>query len=156
LEWFICIVMAAASSSVALPRMVWFLKFSTSLMHRVYAARIWIIGATHKAQKYAREGGLKDWVQEHCRRKWRWVGKFMRGPSPSWARKTTEWRDSSWPAVEKRPDRRRWMKFEDILKGFCKTHALEPWQHIVKNSYVWNSLEQNFVRWASRSSERLE
>jgi len=117
----------------------------------------WLKRATDRARQRAREAGLKEWPPEHFRRKWRWAGRIASSQGTEWTRKTTEWRDSAWQEAmddmgsfrPRRPTNRRWMRFEDTLRRFCKEKGHGDWYAIAGNSAAWQNLTDDFVCWAT-------
>ena len=119
----------------------------------------WVKRATHKARHAASSVGLKEWGPEHFRRKWIWAGRVARTSAVEWLYKVTTWRDSSWQAVvnewgslrPRRPSSRRWMRFEDSIRRFCRERGLEEWQSLAGNEETWQSLTSEFACWAAQA-----
>ena len=71
---------------------------------------------------------MREWVPEHFRRKWRWAQRVAMTSRAEWVSRVTACRDSSWQAAvseydsfrPRRPSTRRWMKFEDCIRQFCR------------------------------------
>ena len=101
----------------------------------------WIRRATHKAANLASKAGVRDWVQSHYRCKWHWAGHVARRPPTAWVYQVTTWRDSNWQKLTAelnvarplRPMRRRWMKWEDVLRRFCAVSTPTPWTEAAEN-----------------------
>ena len=116
----------------------------------------WIQIVTERARRRAREAGVRDWVVLHLQRKWRWASTLMSHSEDEWTRRVTEWRDSMWQeaadnfgvARPMRPLRRRWMRFEDVLRRFCRVHNIEAWQCAATDKEDWADHSKAFVQWA--------
>ena len=111
----------------------------------------WIIRTTQKPRLLAKRAGIRDWVQAQARQKWFWAGHVARMPATSWAWRTTFWRDSDWTEAmrdestrEKRPSRRRWMKWEDTLRRYATQAGLRQWARAAGNRTEWASHAEFF------------
>ena len=111
----------------------------------------WIQRSTHHALAAAKRVGLTEWGHTHYERKWNWAGHIARRDAHSWLHKVTFWRDSAWqlaalelPNRFLRPERRRWMKFEDPLRRYCTVLALGPWSLIAPDRPVWSTHAKPF------------
>jgi hypothetical protein len=119
----------------------------------------WMKRATCRVRAMASDAKLKEWVPEHFRRKWRWAAKIVHADENEWVGRVTWWRDSSWQAEAadlgtmrpRRPSKRRWMKFEDPLRQFCRNSGLGEWRLQASLKNTWADLTHNFVRWAAKS-----
>ena len=115
----------------------------------------WIIRTTRKAEALALAGGVRDWVQAHCRAKWLWAGHVARRPTVMWVWRVTTWRDSEWQALVSesgldrplRPSRRRWMKWEDPLRRFCAQESSGSWPSAASVRDAWAERATSFVQW---------
>ena len=111
----------------------------------------WVKRATRKARNVAQQAGMRDWVQAHAAQKWSWAGHVSRRDSITWLSKVSMWRDSNWNIAvsslgcdrPRRPSRRRWMKWEDVLRRFCTEHSLGAWTQLASD-------KQNLMHWQSR------
>lgn len=114
--------------------------------------------ATDKARTFAKDAGVKDWAHEHYRRKWRWAGVVANMSKREWVYIITEWRDAAWQDIVSelgllrpmRPSRRRWMKFENILRTYTKAAGLNHWREEAANTQQWYECTDRFVAWATR------
>ena len=50
-----------------------------------------------------------------------------------------------------RPTRRRWMKFEDVIRRFCQDRDLGEWQRAAADRDKWDGLVAEFAAWATRT-----
>jgi hypothetical protein len=113
----------------------------------------WIIRATHKALDWSKRAGVKDWRISHFERKWAWAGHVARKPADTWLYRVTTWRDSAWQRMceelgherERRPSRRRYMKWEDVLRRYCMDGNLRQWTEIAQERETWRSLADDFI-----------
>ena len=98
----------------------------------------WTRRATAKALQAACSAGIRDWVHAHYEKKWAWAGYVTRRPADSLTYRVLSWRDSLWCSlaadfgrrVVVRPSRRRWAKYEDALRRFCRDQGLEQWMEL--------------------------
>ena len=98
-----------------------------------------------------------EWVPEHFRRKWRWAARVANTKMTEWVYRVTDWRSSEWQTAvadwgmlrPRRPSRRRWMRFEDSLRQFCRDQGLGDWQRQAGDATAWQSLTADFVGWAA-------
>eukprot|EP00973_Karenia_brevis_P053307 7409707-Karenia_brevis.AAC.1 len=119
----------------------------------------WVRRVTAPTLNIARESRVRDWIDTHFERKWAWAGHVARRPYSAWTWKVTFWRDSSWQAWAQewgnqrplRPSRRRWMKFEDVLRRFCTQKGLGEWNRMSKNKTDWLLQSKEFTSWAKLS-----
>ena len=109
----------------------------------------WVRRATNIARRWAKVSNVRMWVREHGRKKWEWAGHAMRRGEETWLNKVTVWRDSLWNAAQPkggsaytrggmatyvRPQRRRWLRFEDPLRNYALQQGLGPWQELAEDS----------------------
>jgi hypothetical protein len=114
----------------------------------------WIRRATRKAVDWANRAEVRQWCSHHFDRKWRWAGHVARSSADSWLYRVTVWRDSAWQKMsddmgskrDTRPTRRRWMKWEDVLRRFCRERGLAQWTDIAQERELWRSLAEDFCR----------
>jgi hypothetical protein len=117
----------------------------------------WIIRATHKALELSTRAGVREWGAFHHARKWMWAGHVARSCADGWLYRVTVWRDSAWQRLTEdmglqrdvRPSRRRWMKWEDVLRRFCTSNGLPPWDELAGNRETWTN-------WTSRFREQSQ
>ena len=115
--------------------------------------------STNRARHLTNAAGVREWAIEHYRRKWRWTGKVARLSVLEWARLVTTWRDSEWQACVNdwgscrpmRPSRRRWMRFEDASRQYCREHGLVSWQRLAQDAADWQAHAEGFESWAVES-----
>jgi hypothetical protein len=118
----------------------------------------WIRRITKKATDMAKRWNIRDWIAAHFLAKWSWAGHVARRPCGAWTWQVTTWRDSEWQhLVEEvgfqrplRPSKRRWMKWEDILRRYCQERSLGEWTTYAYRRDEWSSAGPDFVAWASQ------
>ena len=67
----------------------------------------------------------------------------------------TSWRDSDWAKLvddiggsrERRPLRRRWMKWEDSMRRFVAEEELNSWMALAADKIMWNEKTDSFAIW---------
>ena len=113
----------------------------------------WNIRATHRAWYFMTAAGAKTCIDSHFQRKWRWAGHIARMHESESVSRTTFWRDRAWealvPGVWLRPSRRRWMKFDDVLRRFAEHNGWRDWSSAAGDRQAWRELEAPFSEWAS-------
>ena len=117
----------------------------------------WIQRATHKALNWSNRAGVREWVGLHFERKWLWAGHVARRGQDTWLHRVTTWRDSAWQSLasemgsfrERRPSRRRWMKWEDPLRRFCSEQGLPQWTDLATNREQWAAYAVEFRTWSA-------
>ena len=115
----------------------------------------WMKRATHKVLDCAQRAGVRHWGDFHYQRKWLWAGHVARRGCDTWLYRVTTWRDSAWQSLalevggarELRPSTRRWMKWEDPLRRFCKAHGFPQWMVLTEDREQWSKLGQVFCEW---------
>jgi len=115
----------------------------------------WIRRTTKKAEAMAQSACVRDWIEAHGTSKWSWAGHVSRRPVRSWVWRVTVWRDSDWQSLmlesctarPLRPSRRRWMKWEDILRRFCTAAGLEQWKSLSQDRSTWAGKADTFSKW---------
>ena len=55
-----------------------------------------------------------------------------------------------------RPSRRRWMKWEDVLRRFCKTCENVCWHKLAEDRLRWADLAAEFSKWYGRKPTVLD
>ena len=113
----------------------------------------WIRRATRKATKVAKAAGVRDWLKAHFKSAWQWAGHVARREPQSWLHKVVTWRDSHWQELMEtlgidrplRPSTRRWMKWEDRVRRYCKDCDLVPWTILAKDGEQWHSHTARFA-----------
>ena len=77
--------------------------------------------------------------EAHLRSKWSWAGHVARMNGDRIALRAMEWRDANWQATGhelpislrmRRPQRKRWSKWEDELRDFAAHNGWDSWQHV--------------------------
>jgi hypothetical protein len=114
----------------------------------------WIRRATRKAIECATRAGVRDWATLHSERKWQWAGHVARQGAQTWTYRVTTWRDSAWQelcdelgvARERRPSKRRWMKWEASVRDFCRDSGRPPWTELSQDREAWKTLALDFAR----------
>ena len=94
-------------------------------------------------------------IEAHGTSKWSWAGHVSRRPVRSWVWRVTVWRDSDWQSLmlesctarPLRPSRRRWMKWEDILRRFCTAAGLKQWKSLSQDRSKWAGKADTFSKW---------
>ena len=116
----------------------------------------WLQRCTRKAIYIADQVGVRSWVSTHLRRKWFWAGHVARRGLETWLFRTTAWRDSGWQSAAGdvagrplRPSRRRWMKWEDVLRRYSTAMGSPQWMTEAATKTEWNSKIVNFLEWCS-------
>ena len=117
----------------------------------------WLKRGTRSARRIAANASVRDWHQAHLELKWSWAGHVARQPTTSWVWKVTEWRDEDYSTLAreagldiKRPSRRRWMKWEDVLRRFCTYEGSGSWQRFAQNRETWKSSRMDFVTFSEK------
>ena len=122
----------------------------------------WIRRVTKKALQLASEVEVRSWASTHNKRKWMWSGHVARRHGYELTWRVTFWRGSSWQAAAQemgnlrpvRPSRRRWMKYEDIVRRFCSEHGIRAWDELAQDRTAWLELETDFVKWSAKSLKK--
>ena len=106
----------------------------------------WIKRATRVARDRAKRAGIRFWLEAHLRAKWSWAGHVARMDQHRLAQRGLVWRDSDWYAygvlsrpaggVLRRPQSKRWLRWEDDLRTFATSLGWSSWQAQAK-SRVW-------------------
>ena len=119
----------------------------------------WLQRCTRKALSIADQVGVRSWVSSHLRRKWFWAGHLARRGLETWLLRTTAWRDSCWQSMAGevasrplRPTRRRWMKWEDVLRRYSTAIGGPQWMTAAAAKTVWNNEADKFLEWCNESS----
>ena len=115
----------------------------------------WIQRVTNKAESVASAAGVRDWAVAHSKMKWNWAGHVARRPASTWVWRITTWRDTAWQALANesgaarplRPSTRRWMKWEDALRCFCRREALGHWTDLAVDRETWARHADAFIVW---------
>ena len=121
----------------------------------------WIRRVTRKAEAAADAAHVRDWVKAHYLYKWNWAGHVARRPVDAWVWRATVWRDSAWQSMALetdtnrplRPSRRRWMKWEDVLRRFCALEAERAWTDTASNRDWWAEHAEEFSSWACQQQQ---
>ena len=110
----------------------------------------WIQRATRQARLLAESSGVKCWVSEHLRRKWRWAGHVAEMLPCSWPQRTTKWRDAMWCKIAdmwrirpRRPKTNRWLlRWEDEISRYMGAEC----KILASARDTWRNLEEDFVK----------
>eukprot|EP00973_Karenia_brevis_P029975 4133186-Karenia_brevis.AAC.1 len=110
--------------------------------------------STHRAVATAAKCGVRDWCSAHLKSKWLWGGHVARRDGSTWLSRVVGWRDSAWQDSANqmghsrpvRPSKRRWMKWEDVLRRYCSIDGLGSWKCLAANRDDWMAHTAEFVR----------
>ena len=114
----------------------------------------WIVRSSHSARKVAVNAGVKCWITERLRSKWRWAGHVARMSCQRWARKVTQWRDADWckgGGGPRRPARDHWFRWEDEFRRFADSNSWDSWSKVAAikaekgTLSTWQSAEDEFI-----------
>ena len=119
----------------------------------------WIRRSTRKAVTSARDCGVRMWHEAHLQSKWKWAGHVTRMSADRVARRSTEWRDSTWQAAElnlpprlrlRRPGRTHWFRWEDELRRYAEHMRWQSWQSVAHNLEVWAEHSKLFAKYTAK------
>ena len=128
----------------------------------------WIRRATKIAKTWGTKSGVRRWTEAHAKAKWEWAGHATRRGEDTWVARTTRWRDSQWQLVQPRggnayrrdgmrthvrPQRRRWLRWEDSLRKYAERHEHVAWQELTNDSSEgrerWKAACEKYVRYTA-------
>ena len=96
----------------------------------------WIQRSTRKARAYAKQAGLRSWLDIHYTKKWLGAGHVARMGPERLAHRGMSWRDSRWWMEERllpvrfrttRPHKQKWFRWEDDLRRFAESNGWPDW-----------------------------
>ena len=102
----------------------------------------WIKRVTDEVEEIAAAVGVKNWVEEQRRRKWRWAGYVARRLDNRWTNRLLHWTPVG--ARKQGRPRKRWSDdFHIFLNATCHntSQAAYDWLQVATNTTTWRELQ---------------
>ena len=164
-----CVLWCAQSWTLRVEKVHKLRTVQRSMLRKILAARRapnedyfqYLCRVTSRAEIAAKAAGVRDCVETASRYKWGWAGHVARRPLETWVWQTTAWRDSVWQLAAnemgssrlKRPSKRRWMKWENVLQRFCSSLGIHCWLSLAADRDGWADKADAFVKWSLSQQE---
>ena len=109
----------------------------------------WIQKATRDAETAMGKFGIKDWVDEVCKRKFGWAGHVCRRHDGRWSRQVL-----NWCPVGMRGRGRPLTRWGDSIDKFFAEMSTAlgeqvDWMVLAEDRDAWSALEEQFVSYCS-------
>ena len=111
----------------------------------------WIKRVTHNVENSLQRLGIKTWVEQARKRKWKWAAKLYSGlGEQKWSHIALEWNpqihsDAPRSTARRRPTRPN-ARWTDELRNFFTRLRLErAWNDVCSDPDFWKTHESNFI-----------
>ena len=104
----------------------------------------WIQRVTHQVEAACRTLGVKDWVEEQRRRKWKWAGHVARRSDGRWTKEVLNWSPEGWrkrgrPVI-------RWSDFlDDFVSSQMGLSEKGMWEVLAQDREGWRLWTEDFA-----------
>ena len=106
----------------------------------------WMQRSTRIVESTMQNFGLKDWVAEVHRRKFRWAGHVARRTDDRWTKEVLDW-----TPVGHRRRGRPLLRWTDSIESFFETlfgqsPTTDDWFEAAKDRSTWKGLEEEYIK----------